>query len=252
MKKSILAISLAFVSILYADVAGIGVAIGGWSHDESGWIQKGGNEIDVENDLHFETKSVAYGEIYFEHPLPLFPNIKVSGTKIKNNGEGPVSKRIKYGDLEIEAYGYEKSDFEITQVDTILYYELLDNPAVNLDLGLNVRYMDGFAEISAFSPDQRDTLKSERKDFTITIPMIYLDARLKVPATSLSLGVTANAISYSGSSFYDTKIYLNYDVALGFGMEMGYRYERLKIDDIDDISSDLKIKGPYAGVYFRF
>ncbi len=251
MKKFILPLSFLLSSFLYADILNMGVSIGGWNHKESGWIKKEGNEIDVENDLHFDTKSVAYGEFYIKHPILLIPNIKISATKIENDGEGPVSKTIKYGDLEIEAYGYEKSDFEVTQADTTLYYEVL-NKAFDLDLGITVRYMDGFAKISAFKPDKKSIIKSEKKDFTLTIPMLYLNAKFKILYTKLYIGATINAIKYDGNGFYDTKLYINYDVSLGFGIEAGYRYEKLKIDDIDEISSDLKIKGPYAGIYFRF
>ncbi len=253
MKKFALSLtaSLFLSSFIYADVVGMGIGGGAWNHNESGWIQKDGNEIDVEEDLHFSSKNNGYIWAYVEHPLPLFPNVKIVGTKLSNDGEGRVSKNIKYGDVTINAQGYEKSSFKLNQLDTILYYEFIDI-GVNLDIGINIKYIDGSAEIAAYDPSTSTILKKESKDFTVTIPMLYADARLPIPMTNLELGITANAISYDSSDFYDTKIYLNYDIAVGTGVEIGYRYEKIKIDDIDDIFSDLEIKGVYAGVYFRF
>ncbi len=253
MKKLALSLSASLIlsSIALADVVGMGIGGGAWNHNESGWIQKDGNEIDIEEDLHFNSENNGYIWAYVEHPLPLFPNIKIVGTKLSNDGEGPVSKNIKYGDLTIHAKGYEKSSFQLDQLDTVLYYELIDLGA-NLDAGINIKYIDGSAEIAAYDPETSSILKKETKDFTITIPMLYLDARMPIPMTNLEIGMTANAIAYDSNEFYDTKIYLNYDIAVGTGVEIGYRYEKIKIDDIDDIFSDLEIKGVYAGVYFRF
>ncbi len=253
MKKYILSLGiLSFLtSSALADFAGLGIGIGGFNHKESGWIQKDGNEIDLQNDLHFDSKTDGYIWAYVEHPVPLIPNIKIVASKLENNGEGKVSKNIKYGDLIINVNGYEKSSFELNQIDAIFYYEILDN-FVNVDIGINIKYIDGSAEISALDPTTFSIVKSEKKDFKFAVPMVYADARLDIPTTNLSVGLTANAITYDNSTFYDTKIYLNYDIGVGLGAEIGYRQEKLKIDDIDDIYSDIKIKGAYAGVYFRF
>lgn len=235
----------------FADFIGAGVGIGGFNHKESGWIQKEGNEIDLQNDLHFDSKTDGYVWAFVEHPVPLIPNIKIVASKLKNSGEGKVSKNIKYGDLLINVNGYERSSFELNQIDSILYYEILDN-WVNLDVGINIKYIDGSAEISALDPSTFKVVKNEKKDFKFAVPMVYADARVDIPMTNFSIGLSANAITYDSSTFYDTKIYINHDLSVGFGAELGYRQEKLKIDDIDDIYSDIKIKGAYAGVYFRF
>jgi outer membrane protein len=126
---------------------------------------------------------------------------------------------------------------------------------MELDLGINVRIIDG--EVSILSPADNTTvpptpLVSGEQSFTLPIPMVYGRARFDLPMTNFYGVGEMNFIGYSGNKLTDIKIGAGYESDLGFGAEVGFRSMRLTIDDVDDVDADVDIKGIYAGVTFSF
>jgi outer membrane protein len=120
----------------------------------------------------------------------------------------------------------------------------LDN-WLNLDVGLNIKYLDGSINI-------KSTTENENNDFNVPIPMLYTKARLDVPTTDLSFQLEGNYISYDGNTLYDLELGARYTFALGFGVEGGYKAFKLKIDDIDDLSMDADFNGIYGKLVWDF
>jgi len=129
--------------------------------------------------------------------------------------------------------------------DLALYYELLDN-WVNLDVGVNVKYVDGSISVKS------DRGRSEATDFQVPIPMLYAKARFDVPTTDLSFQVEGNYVTYDGNTLYDAEAGIRYTLALGLGLEAGYKTMKLELDNVDNVSMNSEFSGAYAKLVWDF
>lgn len=67
------------------------------------------------------------------------------------------------------------------------------------------------------------------------------------------MSANAQAVKWKGDSFLDYNGSLGWNSDLGLGLEVGYRYFRLKPDELrDSKKADLVIDGPFAALNYRF
>lgn len=230
-----------------------------------------------ENDQYF-------GYIAFEHPVPLLPNVSLGFSKIEDHGVSPekiVSRRyvqeidenlsIKW-DIEQDV----ETQINIDALDLNLYYEVLDN-WVNLDLGVTIRKMSGeFIESTFAEPTIDDIVggncnsdqllqgppgyciikrQTQTTPFDIVLPMLSSTVRFDIPMTGLYFEGRGKGIAVSGSKVLDLEIEAGYMFDLTVaeaGLAIGYRTSSLVADDLDELYSDAKLEGYYAGLKFHF
>ena len=243
MKRNILLSLIASLAInANADTLGLEVGAAYWNAQTSGNVEYKGSSIDLEKDLGYGDLNTNFIWASFEHPIPLIPNLKIQHTQIDDSSS--KSANVTF-DNKVYS-GTVSSSIKLNQTDFILYYELLDN-WVNLDLGINGKYFDGSIDIS-------DTLSttSSTKDLTYVVPMAYAKVKFDLPFSGLSVESDLSYISYSGSKSYDFKGGLNYLTSFGLGATVGYRTEKIQLDDVSNVYSDIEISGAYAGLYYHF
>ncbi|GGC73376.1 TIGR04219 family outer membrane beta-barrel protein [Marinobacter halophilus] len=229
---------LAAAPVVSADILGVGATFGYWDADYSGSASKGNDRVDLEQDLNLSSDSNANLTAYFEHPVPVLPNVRLAYTRTKQSGNGQLDSGY---DLLVP--GSVRSELELEQLDLTLYYELLDN-WVNLDLGLTVRDFSGDLVII-------DTLgRSNQTKADAVLPLLYLAARFDLPLTGVSVGGDANAVSFDGDSVYDFNVYGQYELSL-LQLRAGYRQISLDYDDGDD-NLDIELSGPFVSAGLRF
>lgn len=187
------------------------------------------NTLEDKNGAKSKTKADAALGLHaaFEHPVPFLPNIRVEHLSNENDSK---------------ALGKSSTT---SHTDLTLYYELLDN-WVNLDLGLTARAMgaeidDGTAQYKADS----------------TLGALYARAQFDLPLTGLSLGLVAQhdgGLNGGGESLQDYNAYIQYKLALGFGVTGGYRIQdyTLKYDGFTPAKQDHRIDGAYLSVFWQF
>lgn len=227
--------------VVSADILGVGATVGYWDADYSGQASKGNDRVDLERDLNLSSDSNANLTAYFEHPIPVLPNVRLAYTRTKQSGNGQLD--ANYGG--ITAGVGVRSELELEQLDVTLYYELLDN-WVNLDLGLTIRDFSG--ELFLQSTDGSNQTSKTEAD--AILPLLYVAARFDLPFTGVSVGGDANAISYDGDSVYDFNVYGQYDMSL-LQLRAGYRQISLDYDDGDD-NLDIELSGPFVSAGLRF
>lgn len=241
MLRTTLAVSaLAAMPVAHADVVGFGANIGYWDSELSGKAAKGGDRVNVENDLDLSNNNEANLGAYLEHPIPLLPNVRLSYVRIDQSGRGELGT----GFDDIPAGVAVDSSLDWRQTDLTLYYEVLDN-WVNLDLGLTARDLDAELEVT-------DTtgLYTSKTEVDAVVPMVYAAGRFDLPLSGVSVGISGNVISYDGDSVYDYDIYGQYDVA-GVQLRAGYREMAVDYEDGED-RLDIDVGGPFASVGFSF
>ncbi len=244
MRKVILATGGALLmssSVAMADVVGFGASVSYWDSDLSGEAANKSDVVDLENDLNLDSDSNANLTAYVEHPVPVLPNVRLNYTQIELDGRGELS--TSFDGIPVSADV--SSEFELTQFDVTLYYEVLDNWA-NVDLGLTGRNLDGELIVR----DQTGTGQVSETEISGVIPMGYVAGRFDLPFTGLSVGGDLNIISYSGDSISDINGYVQYEVAL-LQLKAGYRQFSIDYEDSDD-RLDVDIDGPFASVGLTF
>ena len=164
-----------------------------------------------------DESSTLFASATIEHPLPILPNIKVGLSSVDNN------------------------IFEYTKIDATAYYEILDNDAVSIDVGLGASaYMDG---------------KYLAQDFDGVLPHVYLDAEVMLPFTGTTAYTDIRYIDYDGNSITDAIVGLRYDVdliATELAVKAGYRVQSINTIDLDDLSFDIESDGYFIGLHADF
>ncbi|RRJ83827.1 TIGR04219 family outer membrane beta-barrel protein [Aestuariirhabdus litorea] len=238
--------TLALAAQASADtVLGVYAGAGYWDVDYSGDIGKSNarlNPLDIKDDNH------NFYYIALEHPVPLLPNIQLQHNDISTQGTSVLAANQVVLGGNYGAGSTLRTELDLTHTDALFYYELLDN-WVNLDLGAGVRKFDGFAKTT-------DGTSTSRRDLDGYLPMAYLKAQGDLPLTGFSVaadlrilrGLDDEVTDYSVKLAYTTDLIPLFDL----GIELGYRSMELKLEDLDQLETDLKLDGPYAGVNFHF
>lgn len=233
------AVALLPMTSMAADVFGFQAGIGNWTHTPSGNITSdigGANTTaDLKNGLLLSKKTEGYSYFVIEHPIPLVPNLKYVNTKLTSSGSGNV----------VTTFGTYTSgtsvttSFDLSQTDTILYYEILDNDLVSFDLGLNAKMVDGKAVVN-----------SDTATFSGTVPMLYGAVEIGLPA-GFALAAEISTISAGGNTISDTTAKVTYTTDFNLGIEAGVRTMSVKID-IDDVKSSMDFSGMFIGAFLKF
>jgi outer membrane protein len=241
MKKTVI---LCFVLLVngaaLADVLGFSVGAQYWNYDVDGQVKSPlaandfvGIDFADNNDLNFY--------VAFEHPVPFLPNLKLQQNNIQAAGLIPVSDDNYLNGQEIPVMG----DIDLTHTDLMLYYELLDN-WVNLDLGLSIKYFNGYSQF------KYESLIDDKSKFDDLIPMLYAKAQFDLPLTGFSVAATAEALSFDSNKVTDIDLALKYQNKIGFGADLGYRVLDVDLKNINNFKSDLQVDGFYLGGHFEF
>lgn len=153
-----------------------------------------------------------------EHPIPLIPNVK-----------------LRYWDY---SESRNAGNLELTTLDAVLYYEILDNPAIDLDLGVTAtKFMDGEA------PGTRK--------FEGWLPQLYGTVRVPILGSDLGVYSEMTATSWDGTKAYDFEGGLDYTLdmpVLDLSLRLGYRQVESDFDEFDDYSGKLEFSGWSLGL----
>ncbi|SDW59288.1 TIGR04219 family outer membrane beta-barrel protein [Marinobacter mobilis] len=245
MRKLIVAVGGSLVlaaPLAHADIVGVGASVSYWDSETSGQAASGNDVVDMENDLNLDSDSTTNATLYFEHPVPLLPNVRLNLTAIEQSGRGRLSSG--YGPIVVGSDV--TSDLDLQQIDLTLYYEVLDN-WVNLDLGLTARDLSSELTIKQA---QLGGVVVDKTEVDVIIPMGYAAARFDLPLTGLSVGGEINAIGYGGDSIYDVNAYGQYEISL-LQLQLGYRQMSVDYEDGDD-KLDIDIDGPFISAGLTF
>ena len=247
--KNIALFALLTLSQVHADIIGGEASIGIFNHAPSGNASYAlpfsniDTSANLEDTLGFSEEQDLFFKAYLEHPLPLIPNIKIGYTALSHDGSNSV-EAFSWGDI-VNFTGEIDNSLSLDITDVTLYYELLDN-WVEVDTGLTARYITGDMSV-------RTDINNDAVDFSTWIPMLYGKARFNFPLTDISLQLEANAISYGGLTSYDYELSARYTLAMGIGLEAGYKAFHLESDELlDGFNADMDFSGPYAAAIWDF
>ena len=244
--------SIAFLgTVAMADMIGGEFNIGYYQHTPNGTLQYQGDNIDLKDDFKWKDEGDVFAKLYIEHPIPLLPNIKLGYSSFGHSGSGTLNKSITFSNKNYAVNSKVDSTFDLDMYDLTFYYEIVDI-GFDLDLGLNIKYLDGSVSAKGVTVGTPPTVIDESTTFNVPVPMLYAKARVPLPGTDIAFQAEGNYISYSGNQFYDLEAGVRYTLALGLGLEGGYKAMKIKLDDVNDMSLDSTFSGAYAKVVWDF
>lgn len=217
-----------------------------WNMGASGGFSQ--NESLAEFDFDEETNSSFYAAL--EHPIPFVPNIKIARTTMDTTGNAVIDSQFTFGDEVYLVNSQLDTTVDMTATDYILYYEILDNDVISIDVGISAKEIDGEFVVT----DQDGRMSSE--SFDGFIPMAYGKVQVGLPFTGLGVYAEGSFLSIDDDSLTDYQVALTYNfmetLALDLTIQAGYRKTALDINDLDDIYADLEFDGAYVGLEFDF
>jgi len=177
--------------------------------------------------------------------MPLFfPNIYLMYTPMKWDETGNKNVSFNFGGEEFEADVDFDSELKLNHFDVGLFWGLpFINTAtadvLNIDLGLNVRFMDVKAEI-----EQKDLGLKESESYLLPLPMLYTGVQIK-PLKYFALELEGRGIGWSSSHYVSLIGRLKIKPYGPFFVAGGYRYDNVNID-YKDLDIDTEFHGPFA------
>ncbi|GHG08110.1 TIGR04219 family outer membrane beta-barrel protein [Thalassotalea marina] len=273
-------ITTCFFASAHAD--SVGLYIGGqlWQSNSSGKF----GEQNSQTDNKLKNEQQFHYFVAVEHPFPVLPNIRIAKTALDSQGNSQLTQEYSAdtdtAHVDVHVDSAIKASFKVNYIDYTLYYQLLDNGLMSLDLGLTARDFGGYVANSATSTtvtttrdftwdgpehddhdyhnivetvDSSSSKKFKTKDIE---PMIYLASEVQFPMPGLSLFIQGD-LSFTGDhSIYDYQAGFNYDLviskAVDVSLSIGYRNVNLELEDLNNLYSDLEFKGAFVGVVTHF
>ncbi len=254
MKKllSIAAISALLTTAANADFLRVEGAVGAWQTSPTGTIAYNNNpSFDIADTAGLEDSTNMYAWVYLKHPVPIVPNVRLEYVNPTFDG------KIASIDWDGNTYASVSNTLSMTQYDAVLYYNILDNLFwMTVDLGLDVKFIDGNYKISA---DALNSSAAVDQDFSMVMPLAYARGRVQIPVTNIGIEVLARGMSYSDNTVVDAEIKIDYTMdfipVVQPGVELGYRYQQVKLDGGSlglDANFDTTFSGIYGGIMVRF
>lgn len=244
MKKMTLA-ALAFAAAPLAQAAPlVDVYVGGyaWHPETSGTIASGGNDIDVHNDLGYQKSNQNVIFVGVEQPVPLIPNVRLRYVDLSDNASNTIVQPITFNGKTFT--GQVASSYDVKMLDGTFYWSPLNN-WLKLDLGVTVRQVDAKFKI-------RGAGQQAHENANITFPMGHLAAEADLPFTGTYVGGEVDGVRYSGNSIVDYNAHLGWRSDYLLGIELGYRRLNLKLNDVSNLDTNLKVGGPYLALTLNF
>ena len=261
MSKILSGFLLAGLLSLSAQADALRIEMGGgvWNNEVSGPITYQGLATYNAEDLGYSDENRAYLWLNIKHPIPILPNLRLEYANVDFSGSS--TQPFQYNGIEFNVDT--KSDTGLAQYDAVLYYNILDNTMwTTFDLGIDIKYIDAkFDAVGTGTPIGGGTAspQSVSEGEKLILPLGYARLRFDLP---FNLGIESDIkyIKYKSSGVTDFRVkadYLFTDLLpFDFGVEVGYRFENIKIDQDDfssfDVDADLDIKGIFAGAVVKF
>lgn len=136
----------------------------------------------------------------------------------------------------------------LQRYDATWLYPVSQSAAMNLDLGLNLRYFDGQVLTGT---DKKRVLHNYRS----AIPMVYASALFDLPFDGLSARVDGGSqINVEWDQLFtsfDYKASLRYDWRNGLGLEGGWQHRQWQLEDLGS-DNRIESKGLYLDLKYQF
>lgn len=217
-----------------------------WDAGFSGNFASQGQDIDVEDDLDYDSARQNVLYLGVDHAVPLVPNVRLRHVDLSDDSDSTLTREFKYAGNTYQSNHDVSSRFQLDHTDLTLYYTPLDTVA-RVDFGLTVRQLDSEFEIRNKTTGDRGFVAADA-----TLPMLHVAAGGDLPLTGFYARGEVNAVSFDGNDFTDARAAVGWRSDMVLGLELGYQQLDLTLDDVDDLDADMSVGGPYLALSLNF
>ena len=249
MKKILTSIAClaSFASMTHADFLRAEVGIGGWNAQPKGFIQGESYGFEGRDDTTQERDLNLYAWVLVKHFVPVVPNLRVE--YLDMTSEGKASGTLSGISIPTTT----NTRIDMTQVDLIPYYNLLDNTFwITLDLGLDIKMIDVSYTVDPVVVGSDGYTSSDN----IVLPLAYARGRVQIPTTDFGVEADVKYLEYDNNTLYDIRAKVDYTFDISPvvqpAIEVGYRMQKYQTDETSEIKLNLDYSGIYAGLMLRF
>ena len=243
-------------TVASADLTRVEAGVGAWTQTPSGYVKRTDNSgvLNLNGTYTSNEKedTGVYAWIFIKHPLPIIPNLRLEYVSFSDQGEtkGDVNG------IGLPASGA-PTTVDLKQYDIIPYYNILDNTFwMTIDLGFDIKVIQSDATVGAVSTHGITLYKGDSSSSTTVVPLLYVRDRVQIPTTNIGIEADAKAITDGTNTMYDLRAKVDYTFTsvpvVQPAIEIGYRVQKLRVNDGDTSQIDLKYAGPYMGIMARF
>jgi len=206
-----------------------------------------GTQFSLKDDLGMDNKNIPSVEAYVgggrHHASLMYSQVDFSGSNV-------LTRNIVFNGQTYAAGSNVDSDLKLKMLDLEYQYDLvnLENILAGFSVGVigKVKYLDGEARLFSSAAGEK------KETFGIPIPMVGVGVHAGLLANVLEARAKFTGIGYSGNVFYDALAEISWTPFSFLDIHGGYRYMKLKVDDVSDVFADVELSGPYVGLSIGF
>ncbi|GGI79293.1 TIGR04219 family outer membrane beta-barrel protein [Shewanella gelidii] len=224
-----------------ATIVGFKVGADYWKADTSGSFAE---HPGVQQTFDYDSSAQHSLWVGFEHPVPFLPNFKLRQNNLDEKGS------LNGADFNFNDHNFVgdvTTNMDLSNTDFVLYYEILDNDIVELDLGAAYKLMQGSVRVV-------DPGHPEEIDLDSGVVMAYGAAEVGIPGiglygfAELFMGATESSVTD-----YALGVGWEYDgLTADYKIRAGYREFQFDVKDFSDLTMDMKTDGYFVGVEVDF
>ncbi|MCC5826964.1 TIGR04219 family outer membrane beta-barrel protein [Alkalimonas sp.] len=241
-----LALPLLLSTAAQADFLAVKVQLDSWQASADGAFGQTGSSLPQ----NFSSKNQLSLGLTLEHPIPLLPNLAVRYQSLKHVGRVELAQTFALAGQSFPIGSQLSSKLDLSHLDLVLYYELLDNNLFELDFGAMVKRIDGTAEVSS-----QAALRSEQS-VKGSIPMLYAATRLNLVGTSWQFFAQASGVTPGRHQAHDVSAGFAFQfidtMMMDGALRLGYRDSKLELDNLQGLSSTMDYSGVFLGLELSF
>jgi outer membrane protein len=256
--KKITKTALALATCLVASnasadtILGVFAGVQSWNMGAEGSFGEQNGALDSSATFDFEKKNQTSFYLALEHPVPLVPNIKIKRNQMETKGDTLLATSFDFGGNVFNNNTTIATNVDLSNTDFILYYEILDNDLVTIDVGLNAKKIEGVLDVV----DKTDASITATENFDGFVPMLYGNLEVGLPFTGLGVFAEGSLLSVGDHTLYDYEAGIGYtfidNMAIDLTVQVGYRAIKLELQDLDNINSNLDFDGVFVGLEAHF
>ena len=214
----------------------------------------GNSTINLQDDLGMQRQWTGGAYLTFRHDLPVLPDFMVETSHVFNDGDTTINRDITWQGTTYQANGRVQSQVDLKMDRVVAFWNPLDNPLVNVRLGLEARRLSLNIPLTGevAQPGGGTQKESTSAGGTVWLPLGYAGLTLHLPG-GVDLGGGWSYVSYSGNFVSDYRLQASYNFDSGFFVGLGWRRFHLHLGSNHfSVGGDLSFKGIYTSVGYAF
>jgi len=185
----------------------------------------------------------AYGGIGKHH-------LSLMYTQIGHSNENLLSANINFAGKTYPAGTTTDADLTLRVIDLEYQYDIFKFKPILAGFTLGVigklKYIDGESSLSA------PIIGKTKETYGTIVPMVGLGAHLGLLANILEVRLKVSGMGYSNNLYLDGMADISVTPFPFVDISAGYRIMKIKMDNVQDVTNDFFLAGPYIGLSIGF